>query len=229
MEIILLLYLLCIIWFVIAFLVKSPLVTGLCILVAIGMYIWANIERKNEDIRKDAAKKRKSEQDLAQIPHTQKTLSTDYLTALLINENINRLYIASKENYDSLFEIKEYAFNEILEVAIVEDKNLLSLLPKDGLLGASLNNDGTVVHIINTEDGAEDKEKDDEQVSKLSIKMVVDDLLDPLVEYMFLDNEDEIDKESDEYKDGFKLCNEWYQKISVIIKRQERVPVREWR
>lgn len=51
--------------------------------------------------------------------------------------------------------------------------------------------------------------------------MVVDDLSSPIVEYVFLDNKQAIPKDLDEYKDLFKECQKWYQKISLIIKRNE--------
>lgn len=60
--------------------------------------------------------------------------------------------------------------------------------------------------------------------------MVVNDLSNPTVEYVFMENEESLTKDSDEYKEVFKLCNDWHQKISVIIKRYEytRVPIRQW-
>lgn len=230
MDIILLLYFIGIIWVVIAYLVKSTIVTGICIIIAFGTFIWAHIERKNEAARKDAERKRISEEALARIPHTQQFLSTDYLSALLICEATKKFYMVEREEDQPQFEVKEYAFNQILEAAIEEDETILSLYPKEGLLGSTLpDRDGSsVVYIVESgEEEEEDEEEQDETVEKLSLKMVVDDLGDPIVEYVFMENEDAIAKDSEEYEEVFKHCNEWYQKISVIIKRLERVPVRQ--
>lgn len=230
MDIIVLLYVIGIIWIVIAYLVKSTIVTGICIIIALGMFIWANIERKNEAARRDAERRRTSEEALARIPHTQHFLSSDYLSALLINEDTKKFYMAKREEDQTQFEIKEYTFTQILEAAIEENGSILSLYPKEGLLGSTLpdSEGSSVVYIIESDD-EEDEEDEDETVERLSLKMVVDDLGEPIVEYVFMENDDPIAKDSEEYEEAFKNCNEWYQKISVIIKRLERVPVRQWR
>lgn len=230
MDIIVPLYIVGIIWIFIAYLVKSTIVTGICITIALGMFIWANIERRNQAARKDAERRRISEEALARIPHTQHFLSTDYLSALLINEDTKKFYMVKKEEDHSQFEIKEYTFNQLLEAAIEEDEAILSLYPKEGLLGSTLpdSEGSSVVYIVESDD-EEDEEDEDETVEKISLKMVVDDLGEPIVEYVFMEKEDAIAKDSEEYEEAIKNCNEWYQKISVIIKRLDRVPVRQWR
>lgn len=67
-------------------------------------------------------------------------------------------------------------------------------------------------------------------VSQLVLKIVADNLSDPILEYVFLDEEEPISREEDEYLESLELCEKWYQKISVIIKRYEleRVPIRHW-
>lgn len=232
MDIILLLYFIGIIWVVIAYLVKSTIVTGISILIALGMFIWAHVEKKNEAARKDAERRRISEEALARIPHTQHFLSSDYLSALLISEAAKKFYIAKREEDQPQFEIKDYTFNQILEVAIEEDDTILSLYPKEGLIDSTLpdSEGSSVVYIVEPDDEEDEDEEDEvETVEKLSLKMVVDDLGEPIVEYVFMEDEDAIAKDSEEYEEAFKHCNEWYQKISVIIKRLERVPVRQWR
>lgn len=230
MDIIVLLYVIGIIWIVIAYLVKSTIVTGICIIIAFGMFIWANIERKNDAARIDAERRRISEEALARITHTQHFLSTDYLSALLINEHTKKFYMAKREEDQTQFEIKEYTFNQILEAAIEEDDAILSLYPKEGLLGSALPDSerSSVVYIVESDD-EENEDDEDDTVGKISLKMVVDDLVEPIVEYVFMEKDDAIAKDSEEYEEAFKICNEWYQKISVIIKRLERVPVRQWR
>ncbi|MFJ7952027.1 hypothetical protein ACIQZG_10920 [Lysinibacillus sp. NPDC096418] len=230
MDIIILLYVIGIIWVFIAYLVKSTIVTGICIIIALSMFIWANIERKNEAARRDAERRRVSEEALARIPHTQHFLSTDYLSALLIDEVTKKFYMVKREEDHPQFEIKEYTFNQILEVAIEEDDTILSLYPKEGLLGSTLpdSEGSSVVYIVESDD-EEDEEDEDETVEKLSLKMVVDDLAEPIVEYVFMENDDPIAKDTEDYEVAFKNCNEWYKKVSVIIKRLDRVPVRQWR
>ena len=230
MDIILLLYFIGVIWILIAYLVKTTLVTGICILIALVIFVWANIERRNEAARIDAQRRQISEDALDQIPHTQQFLSLDYLRALLVCDDTKKFYMVTREEDQSQFEIKEYTFQQLFEAAIEEDGSFLSLYPKDGLLSSTSDDreENSVVYIVESDD-EEDEEDEEEMVEKLILKIVVDDLAEPIVEFLFLENEEGIAKDSEEYGEAFKHCYEWYQKISVIIKRIERVPVRQWR
>ncbi len=194
------------------------------LLFAIGIFIWGFQGYSRQKLKSQKAiqeKKRNSEAAYKAIPHTHYILTDDYLSALLINEETNLLYIASKEELDEEMKLKQYSFNQIIEVAIVEDKRVLSHITKNGGLSGSLLK------------GKEDKAKDgDEQdtVTQLSIKMVVDDFSKPVVEFVFMENSKPMSKENEDYKDVLKLCEQWHQMISVIIKRheKERVLVRNW-
>ncbi|MEG0259863.1 MAG: hypothetical protein RR651_08330 [Lysinibacillus sp.] len=231
MDKIILLYISTGIWIVMAYLVKGTLLTSISMIIALGMLIWANIERNNAAARRDANRRRVSEEALAQIPHTQHFLATDYLSALLINEETRKFYMAKREENDLQFEIKEFTFKQILEAAIEEDGTILSLYPKEGLFSSTLltRDESSVVYIVETDEDPDEEENEDETVEKLSLKLVVDDLGEPIVEYVFIENDEAIAKEADDYQEAFTQCNEWYKKMSVIIKRHERVPVRPWR
>ena len=213
MEIILL-YCLSIVWIVLALIVKNTLPMGICVIISIVFFVWANIIRKNDAKKRDDECKRVSEEELAKIPHTQCFLSTDYLSALLINEHTKLFYIANRIYDNPEFEIKKFTFNQILEAAVEENGSVLTLLPKDGLIGSLFGSS-----LVDSAD-------EDETVEKLSLKIVVDNLMEPIVEYVFMENDHAIAKNSEEYEEAFTQCNEWYQKISVIIRRHERVLVR---
>lgn len=219
MEIILL-YCLGVVWIVLALIVKNTVLMGIFVIISIICFVWANHIKKSDAKKRDDECKRVSEEELAKIAHTQCFLSTDYLSALLINEQTKLFYIANREYNNPEFEVKKFTFNQILEAAVEENGSVLALLPKDGLIGSLLPN-GEII------DGADSDE--DETVEKLSLKIVVDNLLEPIVEYVFMENNQSITKDSEEYEKVFTQCNEWYQKISVIIRRHERVPVRQWR
>lgn len=227
MDIILLLYFIGIIWIVIAYLVKSIIVAGFCILISLGMFIWANIEKRNKAAQIDEQRRRTSEEALAQIQHTQQFLSPDYLHALLVCNNTKKFYMATREEDQLEFYIKEYTFDQLFEVAIEEDHALISLYPKNGLLNSTLDDGEKPVVSVAESDDEEDIEEEEEVVEKLCLKIVVDDLAESIVEFVFLENENAVAKDSEEYEEAVKHCLEWYQKISVIIKRLERVPMQQ--
>ena len=194
----------------------------LFLIIAVGLGIWWLYELNKEIKKRNEALLDETIQKVEQHPHTRYIISTDYLSVLMLDEYSNTLRILEREEIDEEFDKREFDFEELYEIAIVEDGNNIALTSKGGVHGWSLIDGGTKVdiHVNEMEELPEKKEKAKE-VKKLMLKLVVDDLADPIVEYVFLDNEQEIPKELDEYKDIFKECTKWYQKISVIIKRHE--------
>lgn len=162
-----------------------------------------------------------SEEEIMAIPHTQCTLSNDALNALLLNEQTNTLIFARRESLDEELTIIEIPFNKIYEVAIMEDEEFM-IRTKNHLMSGSL---------LGEADEIEEVEVEEDTIAQLSLKLVVDHLSEPIQEYMFMDNgEEPISKEEEDYKEAMELCEKWFQKISVIIKRHEleRVPINHW-
>lgn len=212
------------VYFVLASAAGASAGRAIYLFIAIGIFIWGFQGYSRQKIKSKRAieeKKRMSEASFKAIPHTHYILTDDYLSALLINEETDTLSIASKEELDEKMKRKDFRFNQIIEVAIVEDKKVLSHITKNGGLSGSLLK------------GKEDKKNDEDEedtVTQLSIKMVVDDFSKPVVEYVFMENSRPMSKDDEEYKDVLKLCEQWHQMISVIIKRheKERTLVRNW-
>lgn len=229
---ILFIYLLSAVYFFLSFSLQTMRAIGIYIIISVGLFFWANMELKRSFDKRNAEIRRISEEWLEEIPHTQSILSSNCLNSLLINEVTNILYFAQRESLEVEFDIEDIPFHKVLEVAIVEDESILSLYPKGGLIGDSLKDIGLGYEGDSEEelDEEEDEADEDETTTKLSLKILVDDLTNPIIEYVFMENEDSLDIDSDEYMDAIKLCNDWYQKLSIIIKRYEhdKVLVRNW-
>ena len=69
-----------------------------------------------------------------------------------------------------------------------------------------------------------------ESIEALCLRIVVDDLINPILEYPFIADDQSFEIDSEEYTEVNALCNEWYQKVCIIIKRYEHtnVAVRLW-
>lgn len=191
--------------------------------VALGIFIWWIYE-----MRKDAKERReKIEKDtirkLERIPHNRRAVSDDCLTAILLDEPSKTFCYAERENVDSNFKKRSYSFDEIYECAIVVNDHLVSLISKGGIQGWSLIHEGKERY---EEEGVEEEET----VNKLSLKIVVDDLSDPLIEFVFFEDKKGIDKDSEEFEEMWQECKNWHQKIGVIIKRdsREKIAVNSW-
>ncbi len=172
--------------------------------------------------------KRASEEELNNIPHTHSTIASNGLQALLLNEHTKTLLVAMKEDWEAELTKKEVQFNEIYEVAIMEDGHIIART-SNGLFNESLLEEDHR-SLGEEEDMDEDESEEIEEISHLAIKLVVDNITAPIIEYAFLELEDAISKEDDSYQEAMELCEQWFQKISIIIKRYEleRVPIRRW-
>ncbi len=166
-----------------------------------------------------------SEEELMAIPHTHCIISNDCLNALLLNEPTNTLFLVSREDLEEDLIKKEISFNKIYEVAIVEDEMYIARTSNRLISGSLLGEDLDI-----KEEECDEEDPEYYTVSQLSLKIVADNLSDPILEYVFLDNGEPISRQEDEYQEALELCEEWFQKISVIIKRYEleRVPIRQW-
>ncbi|MED3801108.1 hypothetical protein P4562_04085 [Lysinibacillus xylanilyticus] len=217
-----------IIYLLLAKSVETAIFSNVYFLIGIGLLI-AGIIRflKEQYISNNRLNEMKeaSEEELMAIPHTHCIISNDCLNALLLNEPTNTLFHVSREDLEEDLIKKEISFNKIYEVAIVEDEMYIARTSNSLISGSLLGEDLDI-----EEEECDEEDPEYNIVSQLKLKIVADNLSDPILEYVFLDNGEPISREEDEYQEALELCEEWFQKISVIIKRYEleRVPIRQW-
>ena len=225
---ILFIFLLFVVYFALSLSLESTKAIGLYLIISLGLFFWGVIEWRRSINRRNTENRTRCEEMLAQIPHTQSLLSNDLLNAILINEVTTILYVLQRNSLDEDFNIVDFLFQHILEAAVVEDDRVLNLYPQEGLLGST-----QVIseEIFEEELEEEDEEEEEEEsVESLCLKIVVDDLTNPIIEYAFIKDDHYLDRDSEEYIEVRELCNEWYQKMCIIIKRYEHdtVVVRNW-
>ncbi|MEY9972377.1 hypothetical protein ABH966_002751 [Lysinibacillus sp. RC46] len=216
------------IYLLIAKLVEAAIFSNVYFLIGLGLLIAGIIRYvKEQYIYNDRLNEMKeaSEEELMAIPHTHCIISNDCLNALLLNEPTNTLFLVSREDLEEDLIKKEISFNKIYEVAIVEDEMFIARTSNSLISGSLLGEDLDI-----EEEESDEEDHEDNTVTQLTLKIVADNLSDPILEYVFLDNGEPISREEDEYQEALELCEEWFQKISVIIKRYEleRVPIRQW-
>jgi len=217
-----------IIYLLLANAVESILFNRLYFFIGLGLIIVGSVhymKERNRYLSRLDDMREASERELLAIPHTQCILAEDCLSALLLDEPTNTLYLASREDLEEELIKKKIPFNKIYEVAIVEDEIFIART-SNHLISGSLLEDEQEIEV-------EEVDEDDPEyntVSHLTLKIVADNLSDPILEYVFLNQEEPISREEDEYLESLELCEKWYQKISVIIKHYEleRVPIRHW-
>lgn len=215
-------------FFILTFIVDTLGAKLIFLFIAFLLFKWGSHQIQLIENGKEEEIKKETEELLQEFIHSQSTISDDYLNALLLDEASQTLFIATRENLETGFDVKEFLFNEIYESSIEEDGKQIALISRGGLLGGTLLDDGgnSLVYIMEPENNKKNDTEETEDiskdtVSKLSLKLVVDDLASPIIEYVFLECEEKIDKDSDEYKDAAKECKKWHQMISVLIKRHD--------
>ncbi|TQR29104.1 hypothetical protein C7Y47_18640 [Lysinibacillus sphaericus] len=214
-------------YLLLAKLVEAAIFSNVYFLIGLGVLIAGIIryvkERYIYNNRLNEMKEA-SEEEFMAITHTHCIISNDCLNALLLNELTNTLFLVSREDLEEDLMKKEISFNKIYEVAIVEDEMYIARTSNSLISGSLLGED------LDIEEEFDDEDPEDNAVSQLTLKIVADNLSDPILEFVFLDNGEPISREEDAYQEALELCEEWFQKISVIIKRYEleRVPIRQW-
>lgn len=199
-----------------AFSIENTIPRAVFLAVAIWLFVWGYKELKESAGKKEEQLKNEIEQLLNEIPHTQCVISDDYLTALLIDENNEKVHIISRKKYNEDFQKVTCHFNEILEAALTENDKIQCFITKGNKNQKSILN------------GENEIKQNNEDVQKISVKFLVNNLSKPEIEYIFFESTEAISKDTEEYKETIEICKDWFQKISVIIKRSETVPVRHW-
>lgn len=228
----LLIFIVGLLFFVFTFIVKTIGAKLVCLFIAFFLYKWGSHQIKLIEKNNEETIKKETEELLGEFTHSQSIISPDYLNAILLDEASQTLFIVNREDTDSGFDVREYLFNEIFETSIEEDGKQTALIKRGGLLqGSMLDKENTLVYLMESEkkekpveesnDSSEEESLDG--VSKISLKIVVDDINNPIVEYVFLEAEEPQVTDSEAYKDAAKLCRKWYQMMSIIIKRNENV------
>lgn len=223
-------FLLAIAFFILAFFLEPLFMVGSYLFISFMMFTWGYFEMKKEMDRRKEKEMEESEEFIKGIPHTKYTLSEDLLSSLLIDETSNTFCVAKREYTDENFECKSFPFSKLLEVAILEDGRVKYLFPRDGIIGGTVNEEGKpIINVIETEE-FDYEDEDEDTIKKIALKLVVDDFSNHTIEYVFLDKEDPIEKDSDEYKDTMKECTNWYQMISLAINqyKHEKRLVGQW-
>lgn len=227
---ILFIFLLFVVYFALSLSLESTNAIGLYLIISLGLFFWGVIEWRRFLNRRNTENRRRCEEQLAEIQHTQSLISDNLLNAILIDDDSDYLYILRRDSLEEDFNIVRIPFFQVLEVALVEEERVLNLYPKEGLLGSTLMNIEEIMDEDSDEEEEGDEDEEDESIEALCLKIVVNNLTNPIIEYPFIEYNESITIDSEEYIEAISHCNEWYQKLFIIIKRYEhdKVLVRHW-
>ncbi|MFC4410100.1 hypothetical protein ACFOZY_06565 [Chungangia koreensis] len=161
--------------------------------------------------RRKAVSQKNHNEWLADLPHDHSISSINFSQALLIDESAEVILFLQELDQEE-YEYDEIPFYKILEVALIENNQSVYSFPKNSVL---LNEGKSAVH-------DEEMDEEDEYIENLTLKVLVDDLTNPVKEFNCIEEEDYISSETDEYIDAFEECSDWYHKLVILIKRTEK-------
>jgi len=167
--------------------------------------------------RRNTENRNAYEKKLDEFPHDFALPSLNFSQALLIDEARESLIILQDLDQDEV-ECEIIPFSRILEVALIQNGEAVLSFPKNNVLESGGDIAGDVEDV--------EEEEEEELIDQLSLKVLVDDLTNPLKEFYCIDEDDYIQFDSDEFWDAYDECFDWYHKLVVLIKRSERNRVR---
>ncbi len=158
------------------------------------------------------------------ISYDDYAFSDDGVGGIAINEKDNKIFILKRTKINEDYHIDEYKFNQIVESGIAEDGQTLTKTSKGGLIGRSLlggvigGGFGAIVG------GMAANNTSTEQGKKLALYIVVDNIMNPVHDIVFLVNTlQPYSKDNPIYQTAFEKCNLWHKRMSVIIKGNEQL------
>ena len=102
---ILFIFLLFFVYFALSLSLESTNAIGLYLVISLGLFFWGVIEWKLFINRRNAESRRRLEEQLAEIPHTQSLISNNLLNVMLIDDVESFLYILQRDSIEEDFEI----------------------------------------------------------------------------------------------------------------------------
>ncbi|MEC1697762.1 hypothetical protein [Schinkia azotoformans] len=144
-------------------------------------------------------------------------VSDDFLTGIAINHFDNKFAILKRNTRNEEFTFRTFDFKDIVESSIKENGNTVTRTSKGAIVGGAVlaGGIGAVVG------GLAGNKTSNEQVKKLTLSIVVDDLIDPVYDINFINAELPISKNNPLYENIYTDLNKWHKRISVILKRNE--------
>lgn len=161
--------------------------------------------------RRKAVSQKNHNEWLEDLPHDHSISSINFAQALLLDEDAELLIILQELDQEE-YEYDEIPFSKILEVALIENNEVVYAFPKNTVL----------VNEGKTFKDEEEIEDEDEYIENLVLKILVDDLTNPVKEFTCIEEDDYISSDSEEYADAFDECCDWYHKLVILIKRAEK-------
>lgn len=142
--------------------------------------------------------------------------------SIRLDENEEKLYYATRTGIYGDYKCRTVNFDEILDVTISSNGVNQINVSKGGLIGGGLVG-GALFGGVGAVIGALGANKTStEEVHELSLKITVNDLTNPLINMDIISSENAMDSTSELYRSTINLLDEWFGKLTIVLKRNEK-------
>ncbi|MFF3148477.1 hypothetical protein ACFVRU_43900 [Streptomyces sp. NPDC057927] len=145
---------------------------------------------------------------------------SDGYTGLAYSNDKKCFYYFKRESLKNDYKSEVIPFSNLIEAIVTTDKDTLIKVSKGGLVGGALV--GGIFGGVGSVVGAMSANKSvDEQIKKISFKLVLDDLQSPIREVVVIESTDSFNINGNISKPVLELCEKWSKRIDIILKRNE--------
>lgn len=148
-------------------------------------------------------------------------IGDDKLSAIAINESKQTVAIVQRNSIKVPFSYSLINFKDVIESQIIEDGETTIKSSKGSMIGGALTGSLIAGNIGAAIGGLNSTKISKEKVKKISLLIVIDNLINPVFEVNYLNAIDYIDKSNPLYKNANSKVYKWHKMMSVILKRNE--------
>jgi len=195
--------------------------------IGLGVYFnYRDAEKKRQEANTRQSSLRNTERELEGFSISQKYVSNDMDTSILLDEENKKVCII----YSKLQSKIILDYKDILESEILEDGNTITKTSRSSQIGGALLGGlllGGVGAIIGGLSGEKSSVK---EIIRVDLKIVINNIKKPVhvLNFLFDDSVDPmngrpfgIKKDSTKYKDAISKANHWHSLMSVLIRRAD--------
>lgn len=150
-------------------------------------------------------------------------ISEDTNNSICLDQTHEKIAVTYRSNVNEKYTYMEFKFSEIISSQLKENEITITQTSRVSQLGGALVGSmvaGSVGAIIGGMGGSSSSEQ---EVKKIELQIVVNDLLSPIHTINFMDSPLPLSKDNKKYEYYFSEANSWHKTMSVIIKRQEQL------
>ena len=196
----------------------DPVFWTFLFLMFLFIFLSVNQSKKDIDRERDLAMSNfKNLMKLNYFSPTEYLLTDSCKNGIAIDEDNSKLAVYEVENNF----IHLINFSEVLEVHLIKDGDTITKTSRGSQLGGAVIGGVLAGGFGAVIGGLSGKQITNEEINKINIEIVVNNLKKPVHTVSFVNRIDSLNKNDKKYQELIDITNHWFRLLSVVIKRNE--------